>query len=155
MSDVKEYEKILEDLMAERASLDNMITWVQKKLAQNGVSFSAAPQLPASHIEPQRFPRLASDTFFRMTSAQAIKEFLNIAKRPKSAKVITAALQEGGLTHQAKNLYATVYPTLLRMEKAREVVRVGKREWGLSAWYSAGRAKVPEKNGQKKEEESA
>jgi hypothetical protein len=85
-----------------------------------------------------RFPRLANDSFFHLSVPEAIKKYLNIAKRPKTTKDITVALDVGGLTHHAKNLYQTVYPTLLRMEQAKQVVRVGKGEWGLAEWYPGG-----------------
>lgn len=150
MTERPDYEKILEELMAERSNIEVMIAWVQKKLAQNGVASPPVSTVSISSSEPIRFPRLAQDTFFRMSFPQAIKEFLNISKRPMSAMEITAALQDGGLTHQAKNLYSTVYPTLLRMEKAKEVARVGKRKWGLAEWY-AGR-KSGDDSEKKKEE---
>jgi hypothetical protein len=148
-----DYEQLLRDLMAERHDLDRMIAWVQKRLGHS-VDPSERPTVNSSvQSSPLRFPRIAADSFFRMTVPQAIKEFLNISKRPKSAKEITAALQDGGLTHQAKNLYATVYPTLLRMEKTDEVVRVGKREWGLSEWYPGGRKSADKGPDEKSESE--
>ncbi|HYB60644.1 MAG TPA: hypothetical protein VEH50_04110 [Methylomirabilota bacterium] len=136
-----DYEQLLQSLLAERGDLDRMISWVQKRLGRAVEALE--PNAPPSGVSAApivRFPRtLAPDVFFRMTVPQAIKTYLNIAKRPKSAKDITAALAAGGLTHQAKNLYATVYPTLLRMEGNNEVVRVSKGEWGLTEWYPSGR----------------
>ncbi len=155
MSEVPDYDKLLRGLEEERENIDRMIAWVQKKRLEQSADSSESPvanSKPAQNV-PLRFPRLAPDTFFRMTVPQAIRELLNILKRPKSAKEITAALESGGLTHQSKNLYATVYPTLLRMEKANEVVRVGNREWGLSEWYPAGRkATDKSQNGKAKSE---
>jgi hypothetical protein len=151
MSEPIDYEQLIEQLLAERADIDRMIAWARKRQAQSGIFFtdeqsptSNPPQpetAPSNHYGANipRFPRLAQDTFFRMSVPDAIKKYLNIAKRPKTAKDITTALDSGGLTHQAKNLYATVYPTLMRMEGANEVVRVGKGEWGLSDWYPSGR----------------
>ena len=140
MPESTSYEQLLHDLLEEREEIDRMIGWVQKRLGQaqepseaTGLAANASPTVSL------RFPRLATDAFFRMTVPQAIKAFLNIVKRPKSAKDITAGLQGGGLIHKAKNLYATVYPTLLRMEKAKEVVRVSKGEWGLAEWYPSAR----------------
>ena len=146
MPEETDYEQLLKDLVEERADIDRMIAWVQKRLGQgpDSVESNVQSPKPASTV-PMRFPRLAPDTFFRMSVPQAIKTLLSIVKRPKSAKEITAALDNGGLTHQAKNLYATVYPTLMRMERAGEVVRVGKGEWGLSEWYPSGRKASGEK----------
>ncbi len=146
MLEETDYKQLLAHLKEEQENIERLIVWVEGRMAQQegtveSVGTSATKQ-PTS--APMRFPRLAQDTFFRMPVPQAIKTFLNIAKRPKSAKEITAALDSGGLTHKAKNLYATVYPTLLRMEKANEVVRVGNGEWGLNEWYPNARKANPE-----------
>ena len=139
MSEEVDYEILLQNLLAERSDLELMIAWVQKRLDRSTGGVESTAQPTSAPVAASRSPRLAQDTFFRMTVPHAIKTFLNIAKRPRPAKVITAALQDGGLTHQAKDLYATVYPTLLRMEKNGDVVRVSKGEWGLSEWYPSGR----------------
>ena|SRR5579863_4088536 len=139
-------EQLLTELEHERENIDRMIIWVKGRMEQTDSAESVvSPAKPALNT-PMRFPRvLAADTFFRLTVPEAIKKYLNIAKRPKTAKDITAGLEAGGLTHQAKNLYATVYPTLLRMEKANEVARISKGEWGLSEWYSGRKANQEEK----------
>ena len=135
-----DYGQLLAHLEEERENIERLIVWVKGKMAQDGtVEAGVMPAAKLSPSVPTRFPRLAQDSFFRMSVPDAIKKYLNIVKRPKTAKDITAALDSGGLTHQAKNLYATIYPTLLRMEKAKEVVRVGKGEWALSEWYPSGR----------------
>ncbi len=144
MAEETDYEKLLADLEEERAGIDLMIAFVKRRLGQSVEAASSTPPIKSAGTVPQRFPRLAPDTFFRMSVPQAIKTFLNIAKRPKTAKEITAALDSGGLTHQAKNLYATVYPTLMRMENGGEVVRVSKGEWGLAEWYPSGRKAAQE-----------
>lgn len=142
MLEQNDYEQLLINLEEERSNVERLIAWVKGKMAQQDGSVQAVEppstkQPPAA--TPMRFPRLAPDSFFRMTVPQAIKEYLNISKRPKTGKQITEALRSGGLTSTAKNLYGTVYPTLLRMEKAGEVVRVSKGEWGLSEWYPGSR----------------
>ena len=140
MLEETDYQQLLADLEQERENIERMIVWVKGRMAQSDSTQQiVAPVAKPDASFPMRFPRLAPDSFFRMTIPQAIKAFLNIAKRPKVAKEITKALKNGGLTSQAKNLYGTVYPTLLRMEKAGEVVRVGNGEWGLAEWYPGGR----------------
>lgn len=140
-----DYQQLLAELQEERSKIDYMIEWVKSRVQQSGMvvadGASIQPQVEATP-QSMRFPRLASDTFFRMSVPQAIKTFLNIVKRPQKAKAITQALNAGGLTHQAKDLYATVYPTLLRMEKTQEVVRIGDGEWALAEWYPAGGRKA-------------
>lgn len=132
------YQQLLTELEHERENIERMIVWVKGRMEQtDSVSTATAPAKPSS---PARFPRLlAPDAFFRMSVTDAIKGYLNIVKRPKTAKQITEGLQQGGLTTKAKNLYATVYPTLLRMEDGGEVVRVTKTEWGLTEWYPGAR----------------
>jgi hypothetical protein len=74
-----------------------------------------------------------------MSVPEAIRAFLNIMKRPQTARDITDALQAGGLSHKAKDLYQTVFPTLQRMKAQGEVDKLANGEWGLSEWYTTGR----------------
>jgi len=144
VSEPIDYGHIVEKLLEDRADIDRMIAWAKRKEQEQ--AGEASLTTPAPQPGPDglmRFPRLANDSFFRLSVPDAIKKYLNIAKRPKTAKDITAALDAGGLTHQAKNLYQTVYPTLLRMEDAKDVVRVGKGEWGLTEWYPGARKPEP------------
>lgn len=141
-----DYQVLLEQLEEEQENIARMIVWVKGKIAQRDGGVQDVIEAAPKPSTPARFPRtVPSDAFFRMTVQDAIKKCLNIFKRPMSAKGITSALDDGGLTHQAKNLYATVYPTLLRMESANEVARVGKGEWGLSEWYGPRKANQEEK----------
>lgn len=142
-----DYEQLLAELEQERENVERMIVWVKGKMQQaEGTEVIIATGPKKGTDGRIRFPRvgMASDAFFRMSVPDAIKKFLNISKGPRTAKDITAGLDIGGLTHQAKNLYATVYPTLLRLEEAGDVVRVGKGEWGLAEWYPAGRKATQE-----------
>jgi HB1, ASXL, restriction endonuclease HTH domain len=135
-----DYQLILEQLEEEQENIARLIVWVKGKMAQQDGGVQTVVETAAKQSGPSRFPRfLPRDAFFRMSVTDAIKKCLNAFKRPMTAKDITETLNEGGLTHQAKNLYATVYPTLLRMEAANEVARVGKGEWGLAEWYPGGK----------------
>ncbi len=147
MSDPIDYGQLVEKLLEDRADIDRMIAWAKRKEQEEAGEGSLTTPAPKPGPDGlMRFPRLANDSFFRLSVPDAIKKYLNIAKRPRAAKDITAALDAGGLTHQAKNLYQTVYPTLLRMEGVNEVVRVGKGEWGLAEWYPGGRKTSEEKS---------
>jgi hypothetical protein len=142
-----DYEQLLAELEQDRENLERMIIWVKGKMQQTESAEVIVATGPKTGTDGRvRFPRagMASDAFFRMSVPDAIKKFLNIAKGPRTAKDITAGLDQGGLTHQSKNLYATVYPTLLRMEAAGDVVRVSKGEWGLAEWYPSGRKPAQE-----------
>jgi hypothetical protein len=149
MAEGTEYEKILAELVEERANLDRMIAWVQGKLAMEGQGVGPIPTTVMMPSAPQgtvplRFPRLRQDAFFKMSVPEAIRAFLNIMKRPQTARDITDALQTGGLSHRAKDLYQTVFPTLQRMKGNGEVDKMPNGEWGLSEWYTAGRRAEPE-----------
>jgi len=140
MAEGTDYGKILDELLEERANLDKMIAWVKSKLpASNGepVTIGALLQERPSerHSEPIRHPRLKSDTFFKMSTSEAIAACLNLMKRPLTAREITDALQSGGLTHKAKDLYQTVFPTLLRLKDRGDVEKLADSKWGLAEWY--------------------
>jgi hypothetical protein len=149
MAEGTDYAKILTELLEERANLDRMIAWVQAKLAieERGVGpIPGTVTMPsvAQGTAVLRFPRLRQDAFFKMSVPEAIRAFLNIMKRPQTARDITDALQAGGLSHKAKDLYQTVFPTLQRMKSNGEVGKLANGEWGLSEWYTTGRRAEPE-----------
>ena len=85
-----------------------------------------------------RYPRLANDSFFHLSVPDAIKKYLIIARRPATPKDITMALNVGGLTHQAKNLYQTVYPTLLRMDSEHKEFEEHSSGRRRARWLGAG-----------------
>ena len=147
-----DYQELLAELERDRENIDRMIAWLKNRMQQGtgpGTAYlpesSAKPTSATLLRDSPNLLGIPSDAFFRMSVQQAIKGFLNRAKRPMSAKDITTGLEAGGLTHQAKNLYATVYPTLLRMEDAGEVVRVSKGKWGLAEWYAGRKPATNEK----------
>lgn len=146
-------QQLITELELEIENNQRMIGWLKTRMEQgdsgNTISGSEVKaMISGSSGARLRFPRIIEpDAFFRMTVSDSIKKYLNIVKRPKTAKDIVEGLQQGGLTTKAKNLYATVYPTLLRMEEGGIVVRVTSTEWGLAEWYPGGR-----KNSQQSEE---
>jgi hypothetical protein len=137
MAEEIDYEKILSKLQEDRADLDRMIAWVKGKLAKSDpLEHPTVDSLIQKRPDdPVRSPRFKSDTFFKMSVQQAIARCLALAKRPLTAREITGALETGGLTHKAKDLYQTVFPTLMRMKDKGEVDKLADGGWGLSAWY--------------------
>jgi hypothetical protein len=149
MAEGIDYGKLLDALIEERGKIDMMISWAKGKLAEGNPGGSVTVDTllrdrPEKSSEPMRHPRFKSDTFFKMSVMDAIEECLNIAKRPLPAKDITDALQSGGLTHKAKDLYQTVFPTLGRMKERGIVEKLPTGEWGLAAWYGRKSASSPQ-----------
>jgi hypothetical protein len=145
MNEGTDYKQVLDELIADREKLDMMIEWVKLRLGRTDSESNA----PRTHLvktaESVRVTKLASDAFFRMNVSEAIKAYLSFAKKPQTAREITDALIEGGLSFKAKNLYQTVFPTLSRMAtEGGEVAKLKDGKWGLSEWYSPTRRTVTE-----------
>jgi hypothetical protein len=151
MAEPIDYGKVLDALMEERTNLDTMIAWAKRKLAETRAEgeIPTVETLLRGADKPQKpkvdsvrlWGGIKSDTFFKMSVTDAIEHCLNIAKKPLTAKDITETLSVGGLTHKAKDLYQTVFPTLGRMKERGIVEKLPTGEWGLAAWY--GRKSAP------------
>lgn len=132
MAEPINYEAVIADLEARREALDKIIAGL-KEVSHTFVQSVATaqvdvrPDLPAAHVT-------RSDAFFGMTIPDAIRKYLTMAKRPQSPKAIATALELGGLPHQSKNFYGTVF-TALKRQEGKDLVKV-KSEWALSEWYS-------------------
>jgi hypothetical protein len=143
MKEAPDFQALLDEAVAERDRLNVVINWLTNRLGQPAGEGTA----PTAHImkagTPMRFPRLATDAFFRMSVSDAIKAYLAFVKKPQTAREITDGLIAGGLTFKAKNLYQTVFPTLSRMAKETgEVAKLNDNTWGLAEWYSSARRAV-------------
>jgi len=142
MNEPVDYKKVLDELVAEREKLDMMISWVKLRLGQPKIEGKPLVATIVKVGEPMRVTGISSDAFFRMNVSEAIKAYLEFAKKPQTAREITDALKEGGLAFKAKNLYQTVFPTLSRMEGAGQVAKLKDGRWGLSDWYSSARRQI-------------
>lgn len=147
MTDAIDYEKLLDTLLHERAELDRMIAWVQKRIAGDSQSpttgLSASGKVPIGSLARLQ---IAPDTFLGLKVIDAIRAYLKLAGKPQSARDITDAITRGGLKHKAKNLYQTVFPALRKMERDGVVQRVTLTgEWGLAEWYKKNRVEEKDK----------
>jgi len=126
------YEKILADAEAEIVELQRLAAFARRKL---GLAADASIVLPAPTAQGTQLSSntIPSDAFFRMTTRDAIKKYLNIVKQPKSVGAITEALERGGLPSKSQKLYTTVYAALRRGQG--ELFSQVKKEWGLAEWY--------------------
>ena len=125
----------LEELEKEHAARAVVIASVRQRLGLDAAAPSATVAMPgAPRPNTDVSGPLRSDTFFRLSIPEAIKKFLNMAKRPQSPKDIAAALKQGGVLSQSSHFYANVTTALKRLRDAGDVVNT-KEGWGLSEWY--------------------
>ena len=66
-----------------------------------------------------------------MTVIEAAKKYLAIIKRPASTKEICAALEKGGLQHNAKDFYSSVYAILRQRVQTSEDIERDAMDWKL------------------------
>jgi len=129
-----DYEAVLADLRDKRAKLDAAIAGIEQfLLGRPSSSAEAGAEAPSQARLPEQ---IESDSFFNLSTTEAIKKYLRMVKKPKPAKVIHDALLEGGFITTAKNFYSNVYTA---MKRSRDFMNVGGGNWGLAEWYSGGR----------------
>lgn len=140
-----DYSAVLADLEARRATLDAAIAGIRAMLngatpeledhpAEEGASGATPPRARAATAA-----QLASDTFFGLSTHEAIRKFLGMAKRPQSAVAIARALTEGGQVNATdeKAAYVNVASSLRRRPG---FVKTRNKEWGLAEWYQQKKA---------------
>lgn len=128
------YSAVLADLEAKRAAIDSAIGAIRQVL-NLGAEESVAPSPAASAQELPSEVRF--DSFFGMSTPDAVRKFLSMMKRPQLASEIGKALKDGGLPTTSANIAGIVGPTLTRMKAAGDLVPIQGR-WALSEWYPAG-----------------
>lgn len=127
-----DYEAVLADLKARRDALDQAIAGIEQVLGKTAGSGPIAAGNGIVPTAPQDvMPRSA---FTGMKMPDAIKAYLRAVTRKQTPKQIADSLTQGGYHSTAKNLYAAVYTTLIRMEKNNDVGKFGN-EWGLVDWF--------------------
>jgi hypothetical protein len=127
------YEQVLADLRAKRAKIDAAIEAIEDLL---GVASSA----PAGSLQRQGASQaIEGDTFFGLSVADAAKKYLQIVKKKQSTRDIAKALESGGLTHNSKDFYNTVYTVLTRSEF---FAKLPDSTWGLAEWYKGRRVSL-------------
>lgn len=153
-----DYQAVLDDLYAKRAQIDAAIDGIRAVAALSGTpledqgeasSPSSAPAQKATR-SPATPPAsglagIANDTFFGLSTSEAVRKFLAMMKRPQSPRAIADAMVAGGQVHavDAEVGYTNTYTALRRLLKAGVVVQIKSGDWGLSEWYS-NKPKGPE-----------
>ncbi len=130
------YEAVLADLRAKRASLDDAITAIEK-VQRLGATTSGDGITAAKTIDPSSIP---DDAFFGLSIVEAAKKYLGLVKKKQTIKEIADALDRGGLPHTSSDFVATV-ATMLRRANDPELAKVGRGDWGLATWYGNRRPK--------------
>lgn len=113
---MEDYLKLREDLRQKREAIDKMIEAVDEYLSASGVRVNEKPA--------------PKGTFAGMTVIQAAMKYLAMVKRPAPTTEIVAALERGGLEHNAKDFYASVYAIL--RQQAQKGAKAGIRRNALN-----------------------
>jgi len=118
------------------------------RLAMAGGTVATPTPVPTRSSGDAMPREIRSDTFFGLRAPEAIKTFLAMSKRPKSAQAILDALTAGGYATRSQNPLNSLRTALGRLEEVDEVVRVGQ-DWGLAEWYPGRpKKKAKEPNGE-------
>lgn len=133
-------EAAIAALEAQKTGIDETIAALRR---YQGLGFQGSGVIVESRaIDPASIP---DDAFFGLSIGEAAKKYLGIIKRKQSIREIAEALDRGGLPHASGDFVATVATMLSRhAKKDGDLVRVGRGDWGLAAWYGNRRpAKQP------------
>ncbi len=120
------YKSVLADLMARRARLDAAIAAIEEFVG------TGEADTPSTSVQPTRVG--LSREYRGMTIAAATIQFLKSKSEPQLTRTIADALRLGGLGSNSRNMYRTVYNTLMnRLDKHQDIVKEGPK-WGLAEW---------------------
>ncbi len=142
---IEHYTCVLEDLKREREravrAFDHVLKRKDDGIAEIEARLRALKSEPATNLEvnlQRDSPPLSKDRYSMMTRAEAAVEFLRSKGEPQKTGVIAAALTACGL----HSPYMGTYKSLLKRseQKNSDVVRLGKRGWGLTEWQSRSAA---------------
>lgn len=149
MSDMT-LQEYYQKLLAERAALNAAIARVEADLGLAGSG--NATVAPLAGAAGPMTGKVRPDEFFKMTTPEAIKRYLEIVKQPQGPKAIADGLKAGGILSEAKHFYANVFTALRRLRDQGAVVNTKTGGWGLVDWYAgrSGAAVAEKPKGKKK-----
>lgn len=144
-----DYTAVLADLEAKRGQIDAAIAVIRTLVGEgsaaqpqgnggdedNLASLASAAFTGTAATPPRTAATVQSDSFFRLSTAAAVKKYLGMVKRPQTPRAIAEALRAGGQVHATdeKTAYINVYTALRRGKGDFAKTRTG--EWGLVEWY--------------------
>jgi hypothetical protein len=136
-----DYESMIADLKAKRATLDAAIASLEAARAL-GTLGQAAEGADASRVATGVIPggenghpvELPHGAFHGKSLPAAIKLYLSAMKKKQSIKEIANALKEHGMESTSSNFEGVITGSLNRLKAMGEVLRF-KEGWGLAEWY--------------------
>jgi hypothetical protein len=142
MAPRSDYQAVLADLKEQRKQLDLVISVLERQIAGARVVAGAAATLPVNSPEGPSQAAFSQGAFLGLKLPEAIRRYLQMTKRPQTAKEIAEGLREAGMIVTAKHFYSNVYTALIRGKRSGDFTHHGK-EWLLAEWRP-GRGKRPE-----------
>jgi hypothetical protein len=136
-----DYETMIADLKAKRATLDAAIASLEAARAL-GTLGQATEGAEVSKVVTSGIPgaenghpvELPHGAFHGKSLPAAIKLYLSAVKKKQSIREIATALREHGMESTSDNFEGVVTGSLNRLKTLGEVLRF-KDGWGLSEWY--------------------
>lgn len=136
-----DYETMIADLKAKRATLDAAIASLEAARAL-GTLGQAVEGADVSRIATNGIPggenghpvELPHGAFHGKSLPAAIKLYLSAMKKKQSIKEIANALREHGMESTSSNFEGVITGSLNRLKSMGEVLRF-KEGWGLAEWY--------------------
>jgi hypothetical protein len=136
-----DYETMIADLKAKRATLDAAIASLEAARAL-GTLGQATEGAEVSKVVTSGIPgaengypvELPHGAFHGKSLPAAIKLYLSAVKKKRSIREIATALREHGMESTSDNFEGVVTGSLNRLKSLGEVLRF-KDGWGLSEWY--------------------
>ena len=118
---------MIASLEAQKAKLDAAIASLK---ALDGMDIQvSAPLISKHHGEPT----ISSDTFYGKTFVEAVVEYLGMTGSKQPTDKILKSVRQGGI-----KIMDGSAGTILRKraQRKKDIVRVGRGEWGLQSWYN-------------------
>lgn len=142
MSEANHLEAVLQQLLQERAELDNLITALQKRMgkpvSESKLAISARPV--GIGVDPSSV--VYRGAFFNLSVTKAAEKLLKTYGRPLKTPEILRALQEAEYEKaKGENARSIIYTALFR---SRDFVKVLPDTWDLAERHPEAAAKKAE-----------
>jgi hypothetical protein len=122
----------IEFLEAEKLKIDTAITSL-KALSAVNLDMAGISSMPLPKNEKGKPPVIRSDTYFGKSFIEACVEYLQAVGEKQDTDQVVSAVRSGGV-----KISDSSAQTLLtkRGREKKDLVRVGRGEWGLIEWYN-------------------